>query len=112
MAGIPLRVVLAMVATGFGVRERLNEILMSFLRTFYGGGDHTLLSGSDSASTWCAAGRKQSRGWPEQLPAPGIARGEWMSDLAFLAASVAFFVVAVWYVAGCQSLRKGGGDNA
>jgi hypothetical protein len=35
-----------------------------------------------------------------------------MSDLAFLAASVAFFVVAVWYVAGCQSLRKGGGDNA
>jgi hypothetical protein len=34
-----------------------------------------------------------------------------MSDLAFLAASVVFFVLAVAYVYGCQSL-KGGGENA
>jgi hypothetical protein len=34
-----------------------------------------------------------------------------MSDLVFLAASVAFFVIAVAYVYGCQSL-KGGGGNA
>ena len=35
-----------------------------------------------------------------------------MSDLAFLAASVVFFVVAVWYVNGCKSLMKGGRDDA
>jgi len=34
-----------------------------------------------------------------------------MSDLIFLAASFAFFFVAVAYVYGCQSL-KGGDDNA
>ena len=34
-----------------------------------------------------------------------------MSDIVFLAASLAFFIVAVLYVYGCQSL-KGGGDNA
>jgi hypothetical protein len=34
-----------------------------------------------------------------------------MSDIAFLAASFAFFFVAVLYVYGCQSL-KGGGGNA
>jgi hypothetical protein len=34
-----------------------------------------------------------------------------MSDLVFLAASIVFFVVAVLYLYGCQSL-KGGGDNA
>ena len=34
-----------------------------------------------------------------------------MSDLVFLAASIVFFVVAVLYMYGCQSLR-GGGDNA
>jgi hypothetical protein len=34
-----------------------------------------------------------------------------MSDLAFLATSVIFFVVAVAYVSGCRSL-KGGRDDA
>jgi hypothetical protein len=34
-----------------------------------------------------------------------------MSDLVFLAASFAFFFVAVLYVYGCQSL-KGGRDDA
>jgi hypothetical protein len=34
-----------------------------------------------------------------------------MTDLAFLAASIVFFVVAVLYVHGCQNL-KGGGGNA
>ena len=35
-----------------------------------------------------------------------------MSDLIFVAASVVFFVVAAWYVNGCQSLTKGGRDDA
>jgi hypothetical protein len=35
-----------------------------------------------------------------------------MSDIAFLAASIVFFVVAVLYVHGCRRLMKGGGDNA
>ena len=34
-----------------------------------------------------------------------------MSDLAFLAASLVFFAVAILYVYGCQSL-KGGRDDA
>ena len=34
-----------------------------------------------------------------------------MSDVIFLAVSVVFFVVAVAYVYGCDSLR-GGGNNA
>ena len=34
-----------------------------------------------------------------------------MLDLIFLAVSLMFFVIAVAYVHGCQSL-KGGGDNA
>jgi hypothetical protein len=34
-----------------------------------------------------------------------------MSDLIFLGASLVFFVIAVAYLYGCQSL-KGGGDNA
>ena len=34
-----------------------------------------------------------------------------MSDLVFLAASLAFFFVAVLYIYGCQSL-KGGRDDA
>jgi hypothetical protein len=34
-----------------------------------------------------------------------------MSDLIFLAASIVFFVVAVWYVEGCRHL-KGGRDDA
>ena len=34
-----------------------------------------------------------------------------MLDLIFLAVSLVFFVIAVTYVHGCQSL-KGGGDNA
>jgi hypothetical protein len=34
-----------------------------------------------------------------------------MSDLIFLAASVVFFVIAVWYVNGCQALTKGGRNN-
>jgi hypothetical protein len=34
-----------------------------------------------------------------------------MSDLVFLAASLAFFFVAVLYIYGCDSLR-GGKDNA
>jgi hypothetical protein len=34
-----------------------------------------------------------------------------MSDLIFLAASIFFFFVAVWYVDGCRSL-KGGRDDA
>ena len=32
-----------------------------------------------------------------------------MSDIAFLAVSLAFFFVAVLYVYGCQSLKGGGG---
>jgi hypothetical protein len=35
-----------------------------------------------------------------------------MSDLIFVAASVVFFFVAVWYVNGCQSLAKGRRDDA
>jgi hypothetical protein len=35
-----------------------------------------------------------------------------MSDLIFVAASVVFFVVAICYVNGCQSLTKGGRDDA
>jgi hypothetical protein len=43
--------------------------------------------------------------------APGCLRSfESMSDLMFVAASVVFFAVAVWYVNGCQSLTKGGRD--
>lgn len=34
-----------------------------------------------------------------------------MSDLIFVAASVVFFAVAVWYIDGCRSL-KGGRDDA
>jgi hypothetical protein len=34
-----------------------------------------------------------------------------MSDVIFVAASVVFFAVAVWYVNGCQHLR-GGRDDA
>ncbi len=34
-----------------------------------------------------------------------------MLDLIFLAVSLMFFVIAVAYVHGCQSL-KGGGNNA
>jgi hypothetical protein len=33
-----------------------------------------------------------------------------MSDLIFVAASVVFFVVAVLYVRGCQSLKGGRND--
>ena len=33
-----------------------------------------------------------------------------MSDIAFLVASIVFFVVAVLYVHGCESLRGGGGN--
>jgi hypothetical protein len=35
-----------------------------------------------------------------------------MSDIAFLAASIVFFFVAVLYVYGCERLTKGGGGNA
>jgi hypothetical protein len=35
-----------------------------------------------------------------------------MSDLIFVAASIVFFVIAVWYVNGCQSLTKGGRNDA
>jgi len=35
-----------------------------------------------------------------------------MSDLLFVAASVVFFAIAVWYVNGCQSLTKGGRHDA
>jgi hypothetical protein len=35
-----------------------------------------------------------------------------MSDIAFLAASIGFFLVAVLYVHGCRRLMKGGGGNA
>ena len=35
-----------------------------------------------------------------------------MSDLIFVVASVVFFIVAVWYVNGCQSLTKDGRDDA
>jgi hypothetical protein len=34
-----------------------------------------------------------------------------MSDLVFVGATLAFFVVAVLYASGCDSL-KGGGGNA
>jgi len=33
-----------------------------------------------------------------------------MSDIAFLSASFVFFIVAVLYVYGCQSLKGGGKD--
>lgn len=32
-----------------------------------------------------------------------------MSDLVFVGASLIFFVVAVLYVSGCESLKGGGG---
>jgi hypothetical protein len=35
-----------------------------------------------------------------------------MSDLIFVAASIVFFAIAVWYLDGCQTLIKGGNDNA
>jgi hypothetical protein len=35
-----------------------------------------------------------------------------MSDIAFLAASIVFFLVAVLYVHGCQKLTKGGDGHA
>jgi hypothetical protein len=35
-----------------------------------------------------------------------------MSDIVFVVASLVFFLVAVLYVNGCESLRKGGSDNA
>jgi hypothetical protein len=35
-----------------------------------------------------------------------------MSDIAFLAASIGFFLLAVLYVHGCRRLMKDGGDNA
>jgi hypothetical protein len=35
-----------------------------------------------------------------------------MSDIAFLAASIVFFLVAVLYVRGCQKLTKGGDGHA
>jgi hypothetical protein len=31
-----------------------------------------------------------------------------MSDVIFVAASVVFFAIAVWYLDGCQALIKGG----
>jgi hypothetical protein len=31
-----------------------------------------------------------------------------MSDVIFVAASVAFFLIAGWYLGGCQALIKGG----
>jgi hypothetical protein len=34
-----------------------------------------------------------------------------MSDLIFLGASVVFFIVAVVYVNGCDSLRGGNGNG-
>jgi hypothetical protein len=34
-----------------------------------------------------------------------------MSDFIFVAASLVFFAVAVWYVEGCRKL-KGGNDHA
>lgn len=34
-----------------------------------------------------------------------------MSDFVFVVASLVFFIVAVAYTAGCESL-KGGGENA
>jgi len=33
-----------------------------------------------------------------------------MSDVIFVAASVVFFAIAVWYLDGCQALSKGGRD--
>ena len=33
-----------------------------------------------------------------------------MSDIAFFAASIVFFLIAVLYVHGCESLRGGGGN--
>ena len=35
-----------------------------------------------------------------------------MSDVIFVGTSVMFFIVAVWYINGCQSLTKGGRDDA
>jgi len=35
-----------------------------------------------------------------------------MSDLIFVGASVVFFIVAVLYQYGCESLMKGGSDHA
>jgi hypothetical protein len=33
-----------------------------------------------------------------------------MSDVIFVAASVVFFAISVWYLDGCQALIKGGPD--
>jgi len=35
-----------------------------------------------------------------------------MSDVIFIAASVIFFAIAVWYLDGCQALIKEGNDHA
>ncbi len=35
-----------------------------------------------------------------------------MSDVIFVAVSVVFFAIAVWYLDGCQALTKGGQNNA
>ena len=43
---------------------------------------------------------------------PERVQGECMSDIAFLAASIVFFLVAVLYVHGCQKLTKGGEGHA
>jgi hypothetical protein len=40
---------------------------------------------------------------------PEIASGAWvMSDVIFVAVTVVFFAIAVWYLDGCQALIKGG----
>ena len=66
----------------------------------------------------CALGPKAELGAaPATTAGPEIAlesklervQGECMSDIAFLAASVVFLLVAVLYVHGCQSLKGGGG---
>jgi hypothetical protein len=35
-----------------------------------------------------------------------------MSDVIFVATSVVFFAIAVWYLDGCRALIKEGKDNA
>jgi hypothetical protein len=48
---------------------------------------------------------------PRCLQPEDFRSSELMSDLVFPVVSIVFFVVAVAYLYGCQSL-KGGGDNA
>jgi hypothetical protein len=65
-----------------------------------------------SRHSWCAAGSGAGAGlrFAAQLPPPEKERAR-MSDVIFVAASIVFFAVAIWYGAGCERLMKGGRND-